>query len=216
MKSFKLLLTLFITITLIYLVLCRIGIQYQYQTEIENFVSSSVSNNIPKDQIASKLGMDVNRIHKYTETGDVNDLYSFEIKFEIHPRTLNKKNNPTIQQIYEKINDMISKKEILKMNTSTGETVYLKNFKVEKVNVDNKNNEIEKEKSGYVDPEINSEIKYLQKIQSGFSKEISIEPRYKFNNLGKLELIPIPTANKPVASTPTPTRSMPTPQYRMP
>ena len=208
MKSLKLFIVLFISISIIYLVLSRISIQNEM---LENFENNINKNDIPKNEIATKLGIDINRIHNYVETGDENDTNDFQIKFDIYPRTLNKKNNPTINKIQEKINTMINNKDILEIPTSTGKVMYLKKINVEEVKLNSNNKEIEKEKNEYIDQNIDSEIKYLNAQKSGFLKEISIEPRYQFNNKGKLELISIPTPTTRPTSTST---SLPAPTSR--
>lgn len=190
MNSLKLLIVLFISISIIFCVLSRVSIQNEM---LENFENNINKNDIPKNEIATKLGIDVNRIRNYLESGDENDTNDFQIKFDIYPRTLNKKNNPTVNQIQEKINTMTSNRDILEITTSTGKVMYLKNFKVNPVKLNNNNEEIEKEKNEYIDPSIDNQIKYLNAQKTGFLKEISIEPRYKFNNKGKLELVSIPT-----------------------
>ncbi len=200
MNSLKLLIVLFISISIIYLVLSRISIQNEM---LENFENNINKNDIPKNEIATKLGIDVNRIHNYVESGDENDTNDFQINFDIYPRTLNKKNNPTINQIQEKINTMMSDKDILQIPISTGKIMYFKKIKINQVKLNSNNKEIEKEKNQYVDPSIDNQIKYLNAQKSGFLKEISIEPRYKFNNTGKLELIPIPTPTVRVTPSPT-------------
>lgn len=200
MKSLKLFLVLFFSISIIFCVLSRVSIQNEM---LENFENNINKNDIPKNELATKLGIDVNRIRNYVELGDENDTNDFQIKFDIYPRTLNKKNNPTINQIQEKINTMMSDKYILQIPISTGKTMYLKKIKVNQVKLNSNNKEIEKEKNEYIDPSIDNNIKYLDAQKSGFLKEISIEPRYKFNNTGKLELIPIPTPTK--GATPSPT-----------
>jgi hypothetical protein len=202
MNSLKLLIVLFISISIIYLVLSRISIQNEM---LENFENNINKNDIPKNEIATKLGIDVNRIHNYVESGDENDTNDFQINFDIYPRTLNKKNNPTINQIQEKINTMMSDKDILQIPISTGKIMYFKKIKINQVKLNSNNKEIEKEKNQYVDPSIDNQIKYLNAQKSGFLKEISIEPRYKFNNTGKLELIPIPTPTVRVTPSPTST-----------
>ncbi len=206
MNSLKLLIVLFISVSIIYLVLSRISIQNEMFEHFENNINK---NDIPKNDIATKLGIDVNRIKNYIELGDESDTNDFKIKFDIYPRTLNKKNNPTINQIQEKINTMTSNKDILEITTSTGKLMYFKKFKLEEVKLNNNNKEIEKEKNEYVDPAIDDQIKYLDAQKSGFLKEISIEPRYKFNNKGKLELIPIPTpiSSSVSGTTPRPSSS---------
>jgi len=203
MNSLKLLIVLFISVSIIYLVLSRISIQNEM---LENFQNNINKNDIPKNEIATKLGIDVNRIRNYIESGDENDTNDFQIKFDIYPRTLNKKNNPTINQIQEKINTMMSDKDILQIPISTGKTMYFKKIKVTQVKLNSNTKEIEKEKNEYVDPSIDNQIKYLDAQKSGFLKEISIEPRYKFNNKGKLELLPIPTPTKQATPAPTSTK----------
>ena len=202
MNSLKLLIVLFISVSIIYLVLSRISIQNEM---LENFENNINKNDIPKNEIATKLGIDVNRIRNYIESGDENDTNDFQIKFNIYPRTLNKKNNPTINQIQEKINTMMSNKDILEIPISTGKTMYFKKIKVTQVKLNSNNKEIEKEKNEYVDQSIDNQIKYLNAQKSGFLKEISIEPRYTFNNKRKLELISIPTPTIRVTPSPTST-----------
>jgi hypothetical protein len=203
MNSLKFFIVLFLSVSIIYLVLSRISIQNEM---LENFENNINKNDIPKNEIATKLGIDVNRIRNYIESGDENDTNDFQIKFDIYPRTLNKKNNPTINQIQEKINTMMSNKDILQIPISTGKIMYLKKIKVDQVKLNDNNKEIEMEKNEYVDPAIDNKIKYLNAQKSGFLKEISIEPRYTFNNKGKLELIPIPTPTIRVTPTPTSTK----------
>ena len=194
MKSPNLLIILFITVTIIYLVLYKICAIPEYN-KYENFVT--VDNNIPRNEIANKLNIDVNRIHNYVEKGDVNDAIQFTVEFDIYPRTLAKSNNPSIKQIEEQLNNIITQKDIFKIQTSTGEPGYFKNIKITSVDINQQNqqnNETkQKDKNSFVNSDIEAEIKYLKSQQSGFKKEASIEPRYKFNNRGKLELEPIPS-----------------------
>jgi hypothetical protein len=205
MKSIKLLIILFITVTIIYLVLYKICYIPEYN-QYEHFYT--VDNNIPRNEIANKLNIDVNRIHNYVEKGDVNDTTQFSIEFDIYPRTLAKSNNPSIKQIEEQLNNIINNKEIMKIQTSTGVLGYFKNIKIKSVDINKQNQEIKRnEEAEFVNPELEPGIKYLESQQKGFKKEASIEPRYKFNRKGELELEPLPSRNPTLSTTPTTSRT---------
>jgi hypothetical protein len=212
MKSFTFFLVLFISITLIYLVLYKISelesdSQLQVQNEMEHFTVNSNSIQSAKNSIMSRLGISENRIHNYKESGDVNDTNEFKIEFEIYPRNLSDKKQPSIVEIETILNDMINNKDIFKIQSSSGQNVYIGKIKVDSINL-NKNNEKQKEdkkeEDGYINPSIDYQMNYLKYLKSGIHNETSIQPRYKFNNLGKLELEQIPTPSSKPSLTPKP------------
>ena len=100
----------------------------------------------------------------------------------------------------------------MKIQTSTGVLGYFKNIKIKSVDINKQNQKNKrKEEAKFVNPELEPGIKYLESQQLGFKKEASIEPRYKFNHKGDLELEPLPSRSQlpsrsPMPST-TPSRS---------
>jgi hypothetical protein len=203
MKSYNFLLVLFISITIIYLVLCQTGIQYQYNLDNLEHFDSKIS---PQNSIAFKLGISENRIRNYKEKGNADDTNNFKVEFEIHPRTIfDKKSEPYIDDIELKLNDMIDNKDIIKLQSTSGQNIYMGKIKVNTILKSNYKEEKEKEKemtkSKFVDPSLKFEINYLKSLERGIPEEPSIEPRYKFNNVGKLKLETIPTPTQAVKSS---------------
>ena len=203
MKSYNFLLVLFISITIIYLVLCQTGIQYQYNLDNLEHFDSKIS---PQTSIAFKLGILENRIRNYKEKGTSDDTNNFKVEFEIHPRTIfDKKSEPYIDDIELKLNDMIDNKDIIKLQSTSGQNIYMGKIKVNTILKSNYKEEKEKEKemtkSKFVDPSLKFEINYLKSLERGIPEEPSIEPRYKFNNVGKLKLETIPTPTQAVKSS---------------
>ncbi len=202
MKSYIFLIVLFVSITLIYLVLCQTGIkmEYQYDYNYENF-ESKIS---PKNAIAFKLGISENRIRNFKEKGNPDNTNEYNIEFEIHPRNLfDKKSEPFIDEVELKLNEMIENKDIIKLQSSSGQNIYMGKIKVTPILKSNSLIEKEKEeketqKAKFVDPSLKYQINYLKSQETGIPDEPSIEPRYKFNQMGKLTLEQIPT--------PTPTK----------
>ena len=195
MNSYNFLLVLFISITIIYLVLCQTGFQYQYNLNNLEHFDSQIS---PQTSIAFKLGISENRIRNYKEKGNADDTNNFKVEFEIHPRTIfDKKSEPYIDDIELKLNDMIDNKDIIKLQSTSGQNVYMGKIKVNTILKSNykeeKENEKEMTKAKFVDPSLKFEINYLKSQEKGIPEEPSIEPRYKFNNVGKLKLETIPT-----------------------
>ena len=199
-KSVVFLAVLFISITLIYLVLCKTGINIT----IENFESTSSS----KSDIAFKLGIPETRIRNYKESGDINNTNEFKITFDIYPRTVSDSNTSLITEVENKIKKMINNKDIITINTSNGIKVYLGNIKYNIQNMSLIKDSSEKEKNNkttkdkFINPAIDSQINYLNYLKTGIHKEPSIEPRYKFDKMGELVLEAIPTPSKS-SSTPT-------------
>jgi hypothetical protein len=202
-KSVVFLAVLFISITLIYLVLCKTGINIT----IENFESRSSS----KSDIAFKLGIPESRIRNYKESGDINNTNEFKITFDIYPRTVSDSNSSLITEVENKIKKMINNKDIITINTSNGIKVYIGNIKYNTQDMSLIGDSSEKEKNNkttkdkFVNPAIDPQINYMNYLKTGIHKEISIEPRYKFDKMGELVLEPIPTPSKP-STTPTPPR----------
>jgi hypothetical protein len=218
MKSLTFFAVLFISITLIYLVLYKIS-EDDYQIQAEHF---TVNSNSGKNTIVSRLGISENRIRNYKESGDSDDTNDFQIEFEIYPRNLSEKKQPSITELETTLQNMISNKDILKIQSGEGQNIYLGKIKVESINLNEngikqkeKDDEKQKEKSKFVDPSIDYQLNYLKYLKSGIHNEISIQPRYKFNNMGKLELENIPTPTPTSTKTPTitssPTKSKPAP-----
>lgn len=206
MKSLIFLIVLFISISLIYLVLCKTGI-----TITENFIVSSFS---PKSSIAFKLGIPENRIRNYKESGDINDTNNFKITFDIYPRNISEKDSSsTLESIEKKIKDIIKNKELITIETSNGQKVYMEKIKIDYDNIQQTETPSEKEKNAkntkdqFVNPEIDSQINYLNYLKTGIPKEISIEPRYKFDKMGQLVLEPIPISKTTSSTTTTPSTS---------
>jgi hypothetical protein len=198
MKSYIFFLVLFISITIIYLVLCQTGIKFEY--DFENF-ESKIS---PQKSIAFKLGISENRIRNYKEKGNPDDTNSFNIEFEIHPRSLfDKKSEPFVDDIQIKLKEMSDNKDIIQLQSLSGQNIYMGKIKVsEKLKsnslIEKEKEEKETRKSKFVDPSLKFEINYLKSQETGIPDEPSIEPRYKFNQIGKLTLeqIPTPTPSK--------------------
>ena len=198
MNSYNFLLVLFISITIIYLVLCQTGFQYQYNLNNLDNLEHFDSQISPQTSIAFKLGISENRIRNYKEKGNADDTNNFKVEFEIHPRTIfDKKSEPYIDDIELKLNDMIDNKDIIKLQSTSGQNVYMGKIKVNTILKSNykeeKENEKEMTKAKFVDPSLKFEINYLKSQEKGIPEEPSIEPRYKFNNVGKLKLETIPT-----------------------
>ena len=196
MKSYIFLLVLFISITIIYLVLCQTGIKLpQQEYNFENF-ESKIS---PQNSIAFKLGISENRIRNYKEKGNADNTNNFKIEFEIHPRNIfDKKSEPSIDDVELKLNDMANNKDIIKLQSLSGQNVYMGNIKVKPIIKSNslikqEKQEKETQKSKFVDPSLKYQINYLKTQEKGIPNEPSIEPRYKFNQMGKLQLEPLPT-----------------------
>ena len=201
MNSYNFLLVLFISITIIYLVLCQTGFQYQYNLNNLDNLEHFDSKISPQTSIAFKLGISENRIRNYKEKGNADDTNNFKVEFEIHPRTIfDKKSEPYIDDIELKLNDMIDNKDIIKLQSTSGQNVYMGKIKVNTILKSNykeeKENEKEMTKAKFVDPSLKFEINYLKSQEKGIPEEPSIEPRYKFNNAGKLKLQPIPRPTK--------------------
>ena len=206
MNSYNFLLVLFISITIIYLVLCQTGFQYQYNLNNLDNLEHFDSKISPQTSIAFKLGISENRIRNYKEKGNADDTNNFKVEFEIHPRTIfDKKSEPYIDDIELKLNDMIDNKDIIKLQSTSGQNVYMGKIKVNTILKSNykeeKENEKEMTKAKFVDPSLKFEINYLKSQEKGIPEEPSIEPRYKFNNVGKLKLETIPTPTQPVKSS---------------
>jgi len=204
LKSFVFLTVLFISISLIYLVLCKTGINMT----IENFERSSSS----KSDIAFKLDIPESRIRNYKESGDINNTNEFKITFDIYPRIISDSKASLITEVENKIKKMINNKDIITINTSNGIKVYIGNIKYNTENISLGTDSSEKEKNNkttkdkFVNPAIDPQINYMNYLKTGINKEPSIEPGYKFNKMGELVLEPIPTPRKS-STTPTPTSS---------
>jgi len=208
-QSFVFLSVLFISISLIYLVLCKTGINITIEKfEMPSYSSSSSS----KNSVAFKLGIPETRLYNYKESGDINDTNNFKITFDIYPRTISEiGSSSTLESIEKKINDIIKNKEIITIQTSNGQKVYMEKIKIDYSTIQQPETVAEKEKNAkntkdeFVNPAIDSEINYMNYLKTGIHKEISIEPRYKFNNMGQLVLEPIPTPSPSPTPSPTPT-----------
>ena len=87
MESILFLSILFISITLIYLVVYKKTIQIK----IENFENAQIVNSINTkliESIAEQLQISSNRIKNYKENGNIDDINNYSIQFEIYPRNL--------------------------------------------------------------------------------------------------------------------------------
>lgn len=189
MDSVTFFLILIITATIIYLVLYKLSIK------IENFVVSNKNN---KSDLAFKLGITESRIKNYVESGEITNPGAFEVKFDIYPRTIAQKDQPLVKDLEKKIKTMSDKGDTFKIKSGQNQDVFLSkiSYKVIELN-DEAENAL---KSKFLDPSINSQIKYLEDQKKGMITDLGIEPRLSFLD-GEVKEIPLPT----YGPTPSPT-----------
>ena len=189
MDSVIFFLILIVSATIIYLVLYKLSIK------IENFAVSGINN---KPDLAFKLGITESRIKNYTETGDITNPGTFEIKFDIYPRTVAQKDQPLIKELDKKLETMKNSNDTFRIKSGTSQDVFLSKISHKVVElVDEAENAIQ---SKFVDKTLNSQVKYLEDQKKGMITDLGIEPRLKFVN-GEVKEIPLPT----YAPTPQPT-----------
>ena len=188
MDSITFFLILIITATIIYLVLFKLTIK------IESF-ANPVNN---KTDLAFKLGISESRIKNYLESGDITNPGTFEINFDIYPRTIAQKDQPLIKELDKKLANMKSKGETFKIKSDTNQDVYLS--KIEYKTIELANTAMNTMQGKFVDPSINSQIKYLEDQKKGMITDLGIEPRLSFVD-GEVKEIPLPT----FGPTPRPT-----------
>jgi hypothetical protein len=175
----------------------KISIRIEYFEDIDSKKQSLIS-------IAQQLDIDPNRIHNFKEAGDVNKLDEYQITFDIYPRTVIESSAPTISNIKDKLNQMITDKDDFEVKSYNGSSVFLYKISFEEVDRPIPGKITDKKIiSKFVDESIDGQIKYLKYKQSGFSENPEMDPRYKFDK-GGLSLDPIPTPFYTESPTPNP------------
>jgi hypothetical protein len=186
MDSVTFFLILIITATIIYLVLYKLSTKIEIQ-EKEHFAVSNTKNKV---DIAFKLGISESRIKNYVESGDITDPSTFEVNFDIFPRTVAQKNQPMIKDLETKIKTMKDGNDTFKIKSDQNQDVFLSKISY---NVMELKTEAERTLNNkFVDPSINSQIKYLEDQKKGMVSDLGIEPRLMFVN-GQVKEIPLPT-----------------------
>jgi hypothetical protein len=210
MESILFLSILFISITLIYLVVYKKTIQIK----IENFENAQIVNSINTkliESIAEQLQISPNRIKNYKENGNIEDINNYSIEFEINPRNIIQvsSNELSLKDLQEKLIKMTEIDETFQLKSLTGKDIFLSkiiinDIKNEDINIINENNkkkdDLKKKKDKFVNPQLEKSVKYLKGIENGFLDDYDLDPRYNFKK-GQLVLKPIPTPDQ----TPTPT-----------
>ena len=210
MESILFLSILFISITLIYLVVYKKTIQIK----IENFENAQIVNSINTkliESIAEQLQISPNRIKNYKENGNIEDINNYSIEFEINPRNIIQvsSNELSLKDLQEKLIKMTEIDETFQLKSLTGKDIFLSkiiinDIKNEDINIINENNkkkdDLKKKKDKFVNPQLEKSVKYLKGIENGFLDDYDLDPRYNFKK-GQLVLEPTPTPDQ----TPTPT-----------
>ncbi len=193
MNSFIFFLILIISASIIYLVLYKLSIK------IENFAVSGTNN---KPDLAFKLGITESRIKNYTENGEINNPGTFEINFDIYPRTVAQKDQPLIKELEKKLETMKNNSDTFRIKSGNSQDVFLSKISYKVVElVDEAENAM---KSKFIDKTLNSQIKYLEDQKKGMITDLGIEPRLQFVN-GEVKEIPLPTYEPTPKPTTRPT-----------
>jgi hypothetical protein len=210
MESILFLSILFISITLIYLIVYKKTIQIK----IENFENAEIINSINTkliESIAEQLEISPNRIKNYKENGNIDDINNYSIEFEINPRNLIQVSSDelSLKDLQEKLIKMTEINETFQLKSLSGKDIFLSkiiinDIKNEDVNIINENNkkkdDLKKKKDKFVNPQLEKSVKYLKGIENGFLDDYDLDPRYNFKK-GQLVLEPTPAPDQ----TPTPT-----------
>jgi hypothetical protein len=191
MDSITFFIILIITATIIYLVLYKLSIK------IESFANPNPNINNKVD-LAFKLGISESRIKNYVESGEITNPGTFEVNFDIYPRTIAQKDQPLIRELDKKLENMKTKNETFKIKSDTSQDVFLS--KIEYKTVELSDSSVTSLKAKFVDDSLNSQVKYLEDQKKGMITDLGIEPRLRFVN-GEVKEIPLPT----YAPTPRPT-----------
>ena len=208
MESILFLSILFISITLIYLVVYKKTIQIK----IENFENAQIVNSINTkliESIAEQLQISPNRIKNYKENGNIEDINNYSIEFEINPRNIIQvsSNELSLKDLQEKLIKLTEIDETFQLKSLTGKDIFLSKIIINDIkneDIINENNKkkdnLKKKKDKFVNPQLEKSVKYLKGIENGFLDDYDLDPRYNFKK-GQLVLEPIPTPDQ----TPTPT-----------
>jgi hypothetical protein len=208
MESILFLSILFISITLIYLVVYKKTIQIK----IENFENAQIVNSINTkliESISEQLQISPNRIKNYKENGNVEDINNYSIEFEINPRNLIQVSldELSLKNLQEKLIKMTEQNETFQVKSLTGKDIFLSKIIINDIkneDVINENNkkkdDLNKKKDKFVNPQLEKSAKYIKGIENGFLDDYDLDPRYNFKK-GQLVLEPTPTPDQ----TPTPT-----------
>ena len=208
MESILFLSILFISITLIYLVVYKKTILIK----IENFENAQIVNSINTksiENIAEQLQISPTRIKNYKENGNIDDINNYSIEFEINPRNLIQvsSNEHSLKDVKEKLIKMTEINKTFQLKSLTGKDIFLSkiiinNIKNEDVIDENnkKKDDLNKKKDKFVNPQLEKSVKYMKGIENGFLDDYDLDPRYNFKK-GQLVLEPTPTPDQ----TPTPT-----------
>ena len=214
MQSILFLSVLFISITLIYLAVCKKTIQIN----IENFENTQITNsinNISIENIANQLKISPTRIKNYKENGTIDNIDTYSIDFEIQPRNLIqlKLNESSLNEVQQKLLQMTETNETFNLKSLTGKDVFLSKIlinstKSNKIIDENqkKKEDLMKNKDKFVDPQLEKSIKYLKDTEKGLADDYDLDPRYYFDK-GELLLEEDPS----ITPTPEPTLE-PTPE----
>ena len=208
MESILFLSILFISITLIYLVVYKKTIQIK----IENFENAQIVNSINTkliESIAEQLQISPNRIKNYKENGNIEDINNYSIEFEINPRNLIQvsSNELSLKDLQEKLIKMTEIDETFQLKSLTGKDIFLSKIIINDIKNEDiidennkKKDDLKKKKDKFVNPQLEKSVKYLKGIENGFLDDYDLDPRYNFKK-GQLVLEPTPTPDQ----TPTPT-----------
>lgn len=217
MQSILFLSILFISTTLIYLVVCKKTIQIN----IENFENTQITNsinNISIETIATQLKISPTRIKNYKETGTIDNIDNYSIEFEIQPRNILqlKLNEPTLDECQQKLLKMTETNESFNLKSSTGKDLFLSKILIN-INSTESNKIIDenqkrkedlmKNKDKFVDPQLEKSIKYIKDTEKGFPNDYDLDPRYYFDK-GNLLLEEDPSITPTPEPTPEPTQEL--------
>ena len=216
MQSILFLSVLFISITLIYLAVCKKTIQIN----IENFENTQITNsinNISIENIANQLKISPTRIKNYKENGTIDNVDNYSIDFEIQPRNILqlKLNEPSLNELQQKLLQMTETNETFNLKSSTGKDIFLSKIlininsnesnKIILIDENQKKKEdLMKNKDKFVDPQLEKSIKYLKDTEKGFTDDYDLDPRYYFDK-GELLLEEDPGITQTPELTPEPT-----------
>ncbi len=196
MNSLTFFVILFVSATIIYLVLYKLSIK------IENFAPIESSKN-NKSDIAFKLGISESRIKNYVESGDITNPGEFKVDFEIYPRTIAQKDQPLVKDLDKKLATIKEKNETFKIKSDANQDVFLSKIEFKMGELIDAAEEALKAK--FIDKTIDPQIKYLQDQKKGMITDLGIEPRLKFVD-GEVKEIPLPTYAPTLKPTSKPTQ----------
>jgi hypothetical protein len=208
MESILFLSILFISITLIYLVVYKKTIQIK----IENFENAEIINSINTkliESIAEQLEISPNRIKNYKENGNIDDINNYSIEFEINPRNLIQVSSDelSLKDLQEKLIKMTEINETFQLKSLSGKDIFLSKIIINDIKNEDiidennkKKDDLKQKKDKFVNPQLEKSVKYIKGIENGFLDDYELDPRYNFKK-GHLVLEPTPTPDQ----TPTPT-----------